>query len=417
MTFSMSRLISYLPNILTSFLPQQPLRSSPHLSPISFSTTWHLLGPFQTGTREATWGADPLESLGGFHSLTYNDTARYHSSLATNGTVGWSILTSDNSFPTPKSPRAELLVRFQNSDWEFLQKVYGWAVLQWQAWVRGTISLHGDKRTTVILYTDQILEFWVDDEPYFGGDFYAYRRAPLVLRLDPGEHRIDVRVIRDVRAMGGVEEPTVSLQLEAEVSEGGLHAVEESLLLPDMVDGRLVSSLGSVNVRNEEDDWIDVLNIESVTVGFVVRMRRDSSLNIAPGQSRPLAFDIATSNVSSVEVSLRILYKIEGLPAVFQIQVMRHVFHPRHRREPQKITYPHPGGIVSYAILRPASEKAVHHSKPGASLPVVLGLHGAGVEADSDLVRHSLDSTPDLRGWVLFPSGVTPWSGDDWRES
>jgi predicted esterase len=45
----------------------------------------------------------------------------------------------------------------------------------------------------------------------------------------------------------------------------------------------------------------------------------------------------------------------------------------------------------------------------------MLMLHGAGLEADSDMVRHSLDSLPDLCAWVLFPTGVTPWSGDDWH--
>ena len=46
---------------------------------------------------------------------------------------------------------------------------------------------------------------------------------------------------------------------------------------------------------------------------------------------------------------------------------------------------------------------------------MLLNFHGAGLEADSDQVRHMLDSVPDLRAWVLFPTGVTPWSGDDWR--
>lgn len=70
---------------------------------------------------------------------------------------------------------------------------------------------------------------------------------------------------------------------------------------------------------------------------------------------------------------------------------------------------------MSYAILRAPSKKALHDTNPGSSLPVVLGLHGAGVETDSDQVRHTFAEAPDLRGWVLFPSGVRSWSGDDWR--
>jgi predicted esterase len=31
------------------------------------------------------------------------------------------------------------------------------------------------------------------------------------------------------------------------------------------------------------------------------------------------------------------------------------------------------------------------------------------------MVAHALDSLPDLCAWVVFPTGVTPWSADDWH--
>ena len=249
-------------------LTQRPIQPCPSPALISFSESWQLLGPFQIGTREATWGADPLERIGGFRSLVYNESARFPSSLAVNGTVEWSTLTADLSHSSCKNAKADLLVRFENTDWRSLQLIYGWAALQYQGWARGDMTVHGIQQKTIVFYTDQVLEFWIDDEHFFGGDFYAYRRSPLVLHLDPGHHQIGIRIVRDVRAMGGVGEPTVSIGLEAEVSEGGLRPVEGSILLPDMVDGKLVSSLGSVILRNEEDHWINVLNLESVNVCF-----------------------------------------------------------------------------------------------------------------------------------------------------
>lgn len=48
-------------------------------------------------------------------------------------------------------------------------------------------------------------------------------------------------------------------------------------------------------------------------------------------------------------------------------------------------------------------------------LPVLLQLHGSGVEASSILNFQSLNSLPDLQAWTLFPSGVTSWCGDDWH--
>lgn len=251
---------------------------------ISFSPIWQTLGPFQIGTREATWGADPLEAFGGFHCFSCNENSIFPSSLATNGTVAWSTLIASISSPAPTSTRADLLVGFENTDWDFLKSVYGWAALQYQGWTRGSLMVHGNKGRKVVLYTDNILEFWVDDERYFGGDFYSYRRAPLVLQLEPGEHIIEVRIVRDVRAMGGVGKPTVSLMLEAELSEGRPRIVEGGLVLPDMVEGRLSSSLGSVTVRNEGDAWIGVVGIEAMNVCFFTIP--SSTLSIFPQKDR-----------------------------------------------------------------------------------------------------------------------------------
>lgn len=75
----------------------------------------------------------------------------------------------------------------------------------------------------------------------------------------------------------------------------------------------------------------------------------------------------------------------------------------------------HRGGIVSYAILRAPSPRLDSKQNDTDRFPVFLNLHGAGLEADSEQIRHSLDALADLDAWILFPTGVTPWSADDWR--
>ncbi len=105
---------------------------------------------------------------------------------------------------------------------------------------------------------------------------------------------------------------------------------------------------------------------------------------------------------------------MEDLGTISVLEVSQE-FQQRSTHDPHKITFLHPGGIVSYAILRPPSRNASHECGSHVSLPVLLQLHGAGLEAESDLVAHALDSMPDLCAWVLFPTGVTPWSGDDWH--
>ena len=87
------------------------------------------------------------------------------------------------------SANASLSVAYSNVDWDFLKVVYGWAAVQYQAWARGELHVGGNETQHLVLHTDTILEFWVDDQHYFGGDFYTYRKAPPVLHLQPGSHR------------------------------------------------------------------------------------------------------------------------------------------------------------------------------------------------------------------------------------
>ena len=80
------------------------------------------------------------------------------------------------------------------------------------------------------------------------------------------------------------------------------------------------------------------------------------------------------------------------------------------------MTFLHPAGIVSYAIVKPPNlNRSAGTAQANDSLPILLSLHGAGLEADSHQVRHMLDSAPEIAAWTLFPTGGTPWSGDDWR--
>jgi predicted esterase len=66
-------------------------------------------------------------------------------------------------------------------------------------------------------------------------------------------------------------------------------------------------------------------------------------------------------------------------------------------------------------MLRAPAKNATCGADPATSAPILLQFHGAGVDADNSMVAHALDSIPDLCAWVLFPTGVTSWSGDDWH--
>lgn len=159
---------------------------------------------------------------------------------------------------------ASLAVAFSNVNWQFLQAVYGWSALQFQAWARGEIIVTAATAQAVVLYTDGLLEFWVDDKSYFGGDFYSYRKAPPVLHLEPGIHRLDLRFVRDVRSFGGIikGDPEITTDLALRPCRDLLEVTEERIKVPDIVDGRFSSEYGSVTVRNTGLDVISVLDVK-----------------------------------------------------------------------------------------------------------------------------------------------------------
>ncbi len=217
---------------------------------------------------ESAWGADLLERYGGFRNLRYDDEAQYRSSLTPNGTVKWSLLDVKPTKSSSFRAQVSLDLSFPLVDWTFLQQVYGWAALQYQAWARGEIVVTGQEPRTVVLYTDHLLEYWVDDEPYFGGDYYAYRRAPPVLYLNPGRHRLDLRLVRDVRAMGGLGKPTIQVDLELRTTSGDLEVARDSILVADLVDRELASPLAAVALRNSGHVDIEVTDVVAIGVSL-----------------------------------------------------------------------------------------------------------------------------------------------------
>jgi predicted esterase len=389
---------------------------------------------------EATWGADPLEYYGGFRNLQYDPEATFRSSLPANGTASWNITHAVRSLSDATSANASLSVAYSNVDWDFLKVVYGWAAVQYQAWVRGELIVGGNEMQHLILHTDAILEYWVDDQHYFGGDLYTYRNAPPVLHLKPGSHRIDLRLARDVRAFGGILEPTIDVVVDVQKATGSLEFAKPGILVSDVIDGKLALSIGSVYLRNTGEEDLEILSIQrssvsshisfaDLAVGAQSLLGEDTditdqdnheilngfrtAITIVSGQTRPIAFNVTLQGNNASSVDYDIMYRSLGGTR----QNILHASQPLNHIDlykPHKVTYLHPGGMASYAMLRPPAKNATCSSGQ-SKLPVLLQLHGAGLEADNSMVTGALDPVSDLCAWVLFPTGVTPWSGDDWH--
>ena len=212
--------------------------------------------------------------------------------------------------------------------------------------------------------------------------------------------------------------PSIEASLRATIVYDALAIAENSILVPDVVNGKFISPYASVTLSNFGKDWITVLDVTAISSDL--DRTTASYLRIAPGQSRPVSFilddsfpDLLLDYSSFCDLPTRgmIQYFSAGKDnnyLNFIIDITQ-----RNRHEPQKFTFLHPSGAVSYAILRPPSKVVCDQSQE--ELPVLLALHGAGLEADSYQVRHSFDAVPDLPAWLLFPTGMSPWSGDDWH--
>ncbi|KAL1654972.1 hypothetical protein SLS61_002280 [Didymella pomorum] len=372
--------------------------------------------------------------------------ASFRSSLPVNGTAHWNLTTA-KILHTSTSANASLSIIYSNVDWDFLKTIYGWSAVQYQAWARGELIVGGKDTQHVILHTDAILEYRINDIHYFGGDYYSFRNAAPVLHLEPGSHRIDLRLVRDVRAFGGIVEPIVKVVVSVEQVSGRLDLAKPGILMSDVIDGRLATPYGSVTLRNSGTQDIEVTGIHLANVSTNIsslfplarldmgrqmlvaqdaddlmseqatedssKSARKPGILIVAGQTRPLAFNITLPSHNASSIAYNITYRTVDSKKRSSLEVTQDLRHVS-AYDPHKITILHPGGMTSYAMLRaPAENASCRHDQK--RLPVLLALHGAGLEADNPMVPAALESVSDLCSWTLFPTGVTAWSGDDWH--
>jgi hypothetical protein len=153
-----------------------------------------------------------------------------------------------------------------------MQSVYGWSALQYQAWARGILEVKGSQPQTIALFGDGLLEFLVDGEPYFGGDMFHYHRVPCLIKLAPGLHVLELRLTRDVRAHGGLNN-AIEVTIRAELR--GAKPVtldQDSLLISELANGRIGSPWASINVQNNEENLVEIKSMRALKVGSSIHL-------------------------------------------------------------------------------------------------------------------------------------------------
>jgi hypothetical protein len=267
----LSVLVNVMSPILAVFAQQTSFSFE---NSITIGAEWQVLGPFQSGTREQQWGADPLEAFGGFRQIKYNETKSFPSLL--NGTVHFTVTRASPVAVKNDIVSRKIPVSFPYVNWEMLETMFGWSALQFQAWIRGSLHIHREGRYG--LWIGNAVEFYLDGTYYDVGNLYdtdivQFSRGGLFLELSPGEHVLEIRVVNDIRAFGGHVPPKVEIEI-------ALRKVIEDLVVADYdshggwvvptvinVMGRdgigacLAGEFASFALRNEGPNWIVITGL------------------------------------------------------------------------------------------------------------------------------------------------------------
>ena len=71
-----------------------------------------------------------------------------------------------------------------------------------------------------------------------------------MLDLSPGDHVVNIRLVRDVRMMGGIGRPDLSIQLSAGFCPDTLVVDHRTCIFPETVNGRPAGSYIAIAMRN-----------------------------------------------------------------------------------------------------------------------------------------------------------------------
>ncbi|KAJ3218634.1 hypothetical protein HDU67_004687 [Dinochytrium kinnereticum] len=393
------------------------------------------------------WELDSFGELhaGGFENLPYSETDRYPSELADGGFVRWTKIhtNSDQSV----GPMIHTSVR-----WEFNQDPFGAS-----KYVLRKGQFYVPKSGVYLASFKHVVSFKIDNRAFIG-NVYAYSHSSgSAVYLTEGVHNIYICAVMDVRLFGGAVPPKVLFAgtfkpIDLEAPHKGIIVFPEDGIAPEIMDGRLITPFFSVTVMNcnitgqslppkegtpppstvddienmtldspgiltnieqSEQGWVQILDVaahasdgSSVDAGIPIIF----SVKLGPGQVYPLPVEVHLDDKVPEYIDLTLqMINLDSFET-FNVSAGRFFLKRRKWGDAYKLTFIDYDGSVQYAMARPPKKACSLGPKP--SCPVVLALHGAGVEAASPFWTDAYRRQD--YAWLLFPTGRTPW-GFDWH--
>lgn len=335
--------------------------------------------------------------------------------------------------------------------WDQLRSDRGWASLQHQVLLRTTLiipSIPDHDLTPISIDLIQGTEYAlipIHRKPevptvWYNGDLYNYASAPAGTRLAngktsnlarsislrPGSYTMLVRAMYEIRMFGDPSSsvdpargPVLRLKVQVEVDRDEARVVEGLAIVPDVVDGHIMGDWMSVGVRAGRED-VRIITARG-DVGGQIQLCMPDAVCVKAGQVRPVAFRMEQSEgVLVKEARLTVALTLESQDRRHQLLWAVQL---RHHRSQQglstfKATFASPStpghgppASVSYAMIIPPDPLSCSSSTSGLP-PVILALHGAGVDAESPAWAEVIPKREG--GWAVLPTGRTEW-GEDWH--
>lgn len=359
------------------------------------------------------------------------------------------ILTFGNSSST--SPGVS--IPLTQHRWDQLRSDRGWASLQYLVLLRTTInipSLQGVDETPFSIDVIQGTEYAfipTNREPevptrWYNGDVYNFASSPSVthssggrtsnlartISLPSGEYILLVRAAYETRLFGEPNSapnpergPVIRLRIQTEVRRAGVEVLEGLTIVPDVLDGWFLGKWLSVALRGGTLDRTLLASTVPIAEGITLELLEDVS--IRAGQTRSIAYRITQTQVlikdiGKIEIPLKTsTTTTSALTSLFSRIKLRRVDSSQGIAScrmtfasPSEPSYG-PPPTVSYAMIITPSSLRPKRGAP-ASPPVILALHGAGVDAADPIWS---DVIPKREGgWAVLPTGRSEW-GEDWH--
>lgn len=354
---------------------------------------WRALGPFVIGKNELDGEPWRLSNA---------------SELVSGGAANWQKITAGND--------GMIHLEWPKVEWQSLvNAVGGHELLEWQALAQASFKLKEETEASVTCMG--VPAFRLDDQLVpFVGDLYRAGLPGHPVLLSAGAHRFEMRVRAKHRGRIGCSVTTSSTRLAI------FGAGAAMWMVPDVVDGRLVSDVAVVQVVNAHpSEWLRLPRLIALgSAGNLALAAEQPELHaLAPGQIAGLTFHLTLTTPGCPDGRLQIF--VEGKQAGVAVRsaaLLLPALRCRTLSQSFVFTFVEADGSVQHAA---AVAPNAHTTSFNKSFPVVLSLSGTSISASDGADSYKMKAQPSdadyafgvKDAWLLAPTrhGAHNWEG------